>query len=148
MRRTTATSSRPPGLNAISAENDPNTRMADIDKFTPAFPDSKFQETVIELSARCSEPTERQRAHGGLRRKNVWPSNPNSLPALLLLANFYSEDTKPGSAAKAIVYCQKVIEVAKADAPDADKTRKTFSGSGSQHDWVDLPEAGQNHGRN
>jgi tetratricopeptide (TPR) repeat protein len=55
--------------------------------------------------------------------------NPNSLPALLLLANSYSEDTKPGSAAKAIVYCQKVIEVAKADAPDADKTRKLSAGA-------------------
>jgi tetratricopeptide (TPR) repeat protein len=56
-------------------------------------------------------------------------ANPNSLPALLLLANFYSQDSKPGSAAKAISYSQKAIEVAKPDAPDADKTRKLSAGA-------------------
>ena len=55
-------------------------------------------------------------------------SNPNSLPALLLLANYYGDDTKPGSAAKAISYSQKAIEVAKPDAPDADKSRKIAAG--------------------
>jgi tetratricopeptide (TPR) repeat protein len=48
---------------------------------------------------------------------------------LLLLANYYSEDTKPGSSAKAISYCQKAIEVAKADAPDADKSHKLSAGA-------------------
>jgi len=55
-------------------------------------------------------------------------TNPNSLPALLLLANFYSQDSKPGSAAKAISYAQKAVDVAKADAPDADKSRKLSAG--------------------
>jgi tetratricopeptide (TPR) repeat protein len=45
-----------------------------------------------------------------------------------LLANFYGDDTKPGSAAKAITYAQKAIEVAKAEASDADKTRKLSAG--------------------
>ncbi len=54
--------------------------------------------------------------------------NPNSLPALLLLANFYSEDSKAGSSAKAISYSQKAIDAAKADAPDADKSRKISAG--------------------
>jgi tetratricopeptide (TPR) repeat protein len=46
----------------------------------------------------------------------------------LLLANFYGDDSKPGSSAKAISYSQKAIEVAKADAPDADKSRKISAG--------------------
>ena len=58
-------------------------------------------------------------------------ANPNSLPALLLLANYYAEEGKPGSSAKAITYCQKTIEVAKADAPDADKIAKAFCGRSS-----------------
>jgi tetratricopeptide (TPR) repeat protein len=57
-------------------------------------------------------------------------ANPNSQPALLLLANFYGDDNKAGSAAKAIGYSQKLIEAAKADAPDADKARKIYAGVG------------------
>src|SRR6266566_8844296 len=34
------------GFNAITSETDPKSRMAEIEKFTPAFPDSKFQEQV------------------------------------------------------------------------------------------------------
>jgi tetratricopeptide (TPR) repeat protein len=116
------------GLNAISAENDPNTRMADIDRFNAAFPASKFQETVMNLALDALSQL-RDNARMVAYGEKILAVNPNSLPALLLLANSYSEDTKPGSAAKAIVYCQKVIEVAKADAPDADKTRKLSAGA-------------------
>ena len=49
--------------------------------------------------------------------EKILVSNPNSLAALLLLADYYGDDAKPGSAAKAISYSQKVIEVSKADAP-------------------------------
>jgi tetratricopeptide (TPR) repeat protein len=116
------------GLNAISAENDPNTRMADIERFNAAFPASKFQETVMNLALDALSQL-RDNARMVAYGEKILAVNPNSLPALLLLANSYSEDTKAGSAAKAIVYCQKVIEVAKADAPDADKTRKLSAGA-------------------
>ena len=33
--------------------------------------------------------------------------NPNSVPALLLLSNYYVEDSKPASIAKAVAYSQK-----------------------------------------
>jgi tetratricopeptide (TPR) repeat protein len=55
-------------------------------------------------------------------------ANPNSLPALLLLAGSYVDDAKPGSLGKAITYAQKAIVVAKADEPDADKSRKLSGG--------------------
>jgi len=55
-------------------------------------------------------------------------SNPNSLPTLLLLAGTYVDDPRPGSPAKAISYAQKAIDVAKADAPDADHGRKVSAG--------------------
>ena len=60
--------------------------------------------------------------------EKILVGTPNSLPALLLLANYYSDDAKAGSSAKAISYSQKAIEVAKADAPDADKSRKISAG--------------------
>jgi tetratricopeptide (TPR) repeat protein len=115
------------GVNVISSETDAKTRMAYIDRFTAAFPDTKFQETVASLALDAlSEMKDNARlvAYG----EKILATNPNSMPALLLLANFYSEDSKPGSAAKAITYAQKAVEVAKADAPDADKSRKVSAG--------------------
>jgi tetratricopeptide (TPR) repeat protein len=54
--------------------------------------------------------------------------NPNSLPALLLMAGTYVDDPKPGSVAKAVTYAQRAITVAKADDPAADKSHKTSGG--------------------
>ncbi|HWY22183.1 MAG TPA: hypothetical protein VNX26_13240 [Candidatus Acidoferrum sp.] len=115
------------GFNVIASENDAKSRMADIEKYSAAFPDSKFQDQVGSYAmyslGQLNDQT-RLVAYG----EKTLASNPNSLPALLLLANFYGDDTKPGSAAKAVTYAQKAIVVAKADAPDADKSRKLSAG--------------------
>ena len=115
------------GFNVITSENDAKSRMADIEKYTAAFPSSKFQDQVASYAmyslGQLNDQT-RLVAYG----EKTLAANPNSLPALLLLANFYGDDTKPGSAGKAISYAQKAIEVAKPDAPDADKPRKVSGG--------------------
>jgi tetratricopeptide (TPR) repeat protein len=117
------------GFNVITSENDPKSRMADIEKFTNAFPDSKFSDQVSSYAmytlgpGQLNDPT-RLVAFG----EKTLATNPNSLPALLMLANYYVDDPKPGSVAKAVTYSQKVIDVAKPDAPDADKTRKSAAG--------------------
>ena len=117
------------GFNVIAGETDPKSRMADIEKFTAAFPDSKFQEPVSNYAMYTLGPDQlNDKARLVSFGEKVLASNPNSLAALLLLANFYGDDAKPGSAAKAITYSQKAIEVAKADAPDADKSRKIAAG--------------------
>jgi len=115
------------GVNVISTENDPKARMTDIDKFNAVFPDSKYQDTVGSLALDALSQM-RDNARLVEYGEKTLAANPKSLPALLLLANFYSEDSKPGSAAKAISYAQKAIEVANADAPDADKPRKISAG--------------------
>ena len=115
------------GFNVIASETDAKSRMAEIEKFTAAFPDSKFQDQVSSYALYAlGQLNDRTRlvAYG----EKTLAANPNSLPALLLLADFYSNDAKPGSAAKAITYAQKALEVAKADAPDADKSRKLSAG--------------------
>jgi tetratricopeptide (TPR) repeat protein len=117
------------GYALITTETDPKSRMGDIEKFTAAFPDSKFQEQVSNYAMYTLGPDQlNDKARLVSFGEKVLASNPNSLAALLLLANFYGDDTKPGSAAKAITYSQKAIEVAKADAPDADKSRKISAG--------------------
>jgi len=118
------------GFNVITSETDPKSRMSDIEKFTTGFPDSKFQDQVSNYAMYTLGPgqlndKERLVSFG----EKVLASNPNSLAALLLLGGFYGDDARPGSAAKAISYSQKAIEVAKADAPDADKSRKLSAGA-------------------
>lgn len=118
------------GFNAITAENDPKIRMSEIEKYTASFPDSKFGDQVSNYAMYTLGPgqlndKERLVSFG----EKTLAANPNSLAALLLLAGFYGDDSKPGSSAKAISYAQKAIEVAKPDAAGADKSRKVAAGA-------------------
>jgi tetratricopeptide (TPR) repeat protein len=117
------------GFNAITSETDPKSRMADIERFTAAFPDSKFQDQISNYALDALSQLKDNARLVAYAEKTL-AANPNSQPALLLLANFYGDDNKAGSAAKAIGYSQKLIEAAKADAPDADKARKIYAGVG------------------
>jgi len=115
------------GFNVITTENDPKTRMADIEKYTVAFPDSKFSAQVSNYAMYTLGPGQlNDQARLVSFADKILAADPNSLTALLLLANHYAE---ANSSAKAITYAQKAIEVAKADAPDADKTRKLSAGA-------------------
>jgi tetratricopeptide (TPR) repeat protein len=117
------------GFNVIASESDAKSRMADIEKFTAAFPNSKFQDQVSSYAMYSLGPGQlNDQARLVSFGEKTLAANPNSLPALLLLASFYSDDPKSGSTAKAITYAQKTLEVAKADAPDADKARKLSAG--------------------
>jgi tetratricopeptide (TPR) repeat protein len=127
-------------VNAISSEPDPKTRMTYIDEFTTGFPNSKYQQTVSNYAL---DSLNQMKDSAGLVAygEKILASDPNSLPALLLMAGFYGDDSKPGSGAKAISYAQKAIDVAKADDPDADKSRKLSAGAAhSTIGWVYLKQ--------
>ncbi len=114
-------------FNVIVGETNAKARMSDIDRFTPAFPSSRFDEPVASYAMMAlTELKDNTRvvAYG----EKALAANPNNLAALLLLANNYVEDSKPGSVAKAVGYAQRAIVAAKADAPDADRTRKLSGG--------------------
>jgi tetratricopeptide (TPR) repeat protein len=113
--------------NVIASENDGKARMSYIERYTPAFPNSRFEEQITSyamMSLSDSKDQSRLQAFG----EKTLAANPNSVATLLLLANSYADDTKPGSLAKAAAYSQKAIEIAKADAPDADRSRKLSGG--------------------
>jgi tetratricopeptide (TPR) repeat protein len=117
------------GFNVIASETDPKSRMAHIEKYSTAFPDSKFQDQVSNYAMYTLGPGQlndqaRLIAYG----EKTLAANPNSLPALLLMASSYVDDPKPGSVAKAVAYSQKAIAAAKAEEPDADKSRKLSAG--------------------
>lgn len=116
-------------FNAIVEEKDPKIRMNYIERFTAAFPDSKYGEQVSQYAMYTLGPGQlndqaRLLAFG----EKSLASNPDSVPALLLLANSYVEDTKPASVAKSVTYAQKVIVLSKADAPDAERSQKLSAG--------------------
>jgi tetratricopeptide (TPR) repeat protein len=114
-------------FNAITAETDPKSRMSEIESFTAAYPDSKFGEQVSNYAMYTLGPGQlNDQARLVSFGEKALAANPNSLPALLLMANYYAE---ANSSAKAITYAHKAIEVAKADAPDADKSRKLSAGA-------------------
>ncbi len=115
------------GFNAIQTDTDAKVRMGDIERFSAAFPDSTFQDPLSNYALDALSQLKDNARLVAYAEKTL-AANPNSLSALILLANFYGDDSKPGSAAKSITYSQKVIEVAKADAPDADKSRKLSAG--------------------
>ncbi len=114
-------------FNVIVDESSAKERMSDIERFTSAFPNSRFEESVTSyamMSLSELKDTSRVIAFG----ERVLAANPNSLPTLLMLAGTYVEDPKPGSAGKAVGYAQKAVAAARADAPDADRTRKLSAG--------------------
>ena len=115
-------------FNAITNENDPKTRMDDIERFTSAFPNSQFADqlsTYALMSLTQLNDMPRLVAYG----EKTLATDPNNLSALLLLANAYVDDPKPGSLTKAVTYAQRAITAAKADAPDADKAHKVSAGA-------------------
>ena len=115
------------GYNTIVNQPDAKARMAEIERFTPAFPNSRFDEQITQYAMMSlSELKDMTRlvAYG----EKTLAANPNSLGTLTLLANAYADDPKPGSLAKSATYSQKAIDVAKADAPGADRSRKLAAG--------------------
>ncbi|MGH9504457.1 MAG: tetratricopeptide repeat protein [Terriglobales bacterium] len=114
-------------FNVIVDETNGKARMNDIERFTTAFPKSRFDEPVASYAMMALselKDTTQVVAYG----EKALAANPNNLAALLLLAGTYVEDPKPGSVAKAVGYAQKAVVAAKADAPDADRTRKLSAG--------------------
>ena len=130
------------GFNVIATEQDPKNRMTEIEKYSAAFPDSKFSDQVSNYAMYTLGPGQlNDQARLVSFGEKILASNPNSLPALLLLASYYEEDGKPGSAAKAIGYAQKAIEVAKPDAADADKSHKVAAGAAHNTiGWANLKQ--------
>ncbi len=126
--------------NVITEETSAKARMTYIERFTPAFPSSRFEDPVTSyamMSLVELKDNARLYAYG----EKVLATNPNSLATLLLLASGYSDDPKPGSTVKAVTYAQKAIAIAKADAPDADRSRKISAGvAHSTLGYVDMKQ--------
>ncbi len=110
--------------NAIASEQDPNKRMNEIEKFTPAFPKSKFDGQITQLalySLRQLNQPQRLIAYG----EKTLAANPDNIPTLLMMADAYAGD--PKEAAKAATYANKVITLV-GPSPADDKTKRSYAG--------------------
>jgi tetratricopeptide (TPR) repeat protein len=116
-------------FNAITDEKDATKRMSYIESFGSAFPKSRFESSVAQYvmytlgPGQLNDPA-RLVSYG----EKSLASDPNNMAVLLLMANAYVEETSPAAVVKSVTYAQKVIELAKADAPDADRARKLSGG--------------------
>jgi hypothetical protein len=111
--------------NAIASEQDPNKRMNEIEKFTPAFPKSKFEGQISQLALyslqQLNQP-QRLVAYG----EKALAANPNSVPTLLMMANAYVGD--PKEAAKAASYAGKALTAVGPNPESGDKEKKSYAG--------------------
>jgi tetratricopeptide (TPR) repeat protein len=114
-------------FNAIAGEADTKKRVAYIERYTPAFPSSRFQEQIASY-AMMALSDQRDTPRLIFYAEKTLAADPNNLTALLLLAGTYADDPSAGSVTKAVTYSQKAIAAAKADAPDADRSRKVSAG--------------------
>jgi tetratricopeptide (TPR) repeat protein len=114
-------------FNVIVDESNAKARLGEIERFTPAFPNSRFDEPVSSY-AMMALTEMKDSAQVISYGEKVLATNPKSLPTLLMLAGTYVEDPRPGSLAKAVGYAQKAATEAKADAPDADRAHKLSGG--------------------
>ncbi len=109
--------------NAIVSEQDLNKRMAEIEKFTPAFSHSKFEGQISQLALytlRQLNQPQRLAAYG----EKALATNPDSIPTLLMMADTYAGDAKDAS--RAITYANKVITLVGAN-PET-KENKSYAG--------------------
>jgi len=111
--------------NAIASEQDPNKRMTEIEKFTPAFPKSKFEGQVTQLalySLRQLNQPQRLEAYG----EKTLAANPDSIPTLLMMADAYAES--PKDAVKSATYANKVLTLIGPNPASGDKDQKSYAG--------------------
>jgi cytochrome c-type biogenesis protein CcmH/NrfG len=121
---------------AIASEQDPNKRMTEIEKFTPAFSKSKYEAQVSQLalySLRQLNQPQRLEAYG----EKTLAANPDSIPTLLMMGDAYA--ASPKDATKAATYANKVITLV-GPSPD---TKETKSYAGLAHVTLGRAELNQ-----
>jgi tetratricopeptide (TPR) repeat protein len=113
-------------VNAIASEPDSRQKVEEVEKFEAAFPKSKYEPQVVEYAVvaleQMNDPA-RLAAYG----KKAAAANPDNASLLSVLASALVET--PAYFDEAMEYARKAIALAKADAPDADSSRRLAAGT-------------------
>lgn len=109
------------GYNAIAAEQDAKKRMAEIDRYVPAFPNGRFTQNVTTLAIVTFQEMKDNAGLAAFGDK-VLEKNPNDIRLLTVLATAYVEHNP----AKAGTCARKAIELQAKAGDDAEA--KSLSG--------------------
>ena len=113
-------------VNAIASEPDAKRKTEEVEKFESAFPKSKYETQVVEHAVVALQQTKDLPRLAAYGQKAV-AANPDN-PALLSVLASALVDT-PAYFDRAMEYARKAIVLAKANAPDADTSRKLAAGT-------------------
>lgn len=114
-------------LNTIAAEQDAKTRMGYIERFMTAFPGSRFEEQMGQMSiytiSQLNDPA-RLESFG----EKLLKANPNDAGTLVLLASAFVENDSPAYVAKGEAYARKALEALKTQKLADEKKQNLYSG--------------------
>lgn len=114
-------------LNALTAESNEKQRMNDIERFNTAFPNSRFQEQVLQLAVYSLGQLKDPARLTSFADKALARS-PNSLSTLVVLAATFAEEPDQASTTRAETYARKALELSKTQAADDASKQKLYSG--------------------
>ena len=114
-------------LNALTAETNERQRMSDIERFNTAFPNSRYQEQVLQLAV-YSLGQMKDPARMASFADKALKSNPNSISTLVVLAATFADQTDAASTTRAESYARKALDLSKTQTPDDPAKQKLYSG--------------------
>lgn len=114
-------------LNALTAETNERQRMSDIERFSNAFPNSRYQEQVLQLAV-YSLGQLKDPARLASFSDQALARNPNSISTLVVLAATFSEAPDPASTARAAAYARKALDLSQTQPVADPAQQKLFSG--------------------
>lgn len=114
-------------LNALTAETNERQRMSDIERFNNAFPNSRYQEQVLQLAV-YSLGQLKDPARLASFSDQALARNPNSIGTLVVLAATFSEAPDAASTARAATYARKALDLSQTQPVADPAQQKLFSG--------------------
>jgi hypothetical protein len=90
--------------------------MGYIEQYVGAFPDSRFQEQVMQLAVATLGELKDSARLASFSEKAL-AANPKSVSLLVVLSDAVGQSTEPGSGARAEGYARKALDLAKTQTP-------------------------------
>ena len=114
-------------LNALTAETNERQRMSDIERFNNAFPNSRYQEQVLQLAVYSLGQLKDPARLASFADKALARS-PNSISTLVVLAATFADQTDQTSTARAETYARKALDLSKTQTAEDPAKQKLYSG--------------------
>jgi tetratricopeptide (TPR) repeat protein len=115
------------GFNALVAEDDAQKRLTDVERFTAAFPNSRFQDQLLQVAAYTLGSLKDTARMASFAQKAL-AANPNSVITLVTLAAAFVDTANPADAVTAETYARKAIDLSKTQTATDPAKQKMYSG--------------------